>query len=61
VRDEPEELPTAALDWITGVTIALMQRVFGQRGMEMDTSWPAADLQQSRVTWYEVTHAALDK
>src|SRR6185437_6801011 len=51
-RQEPEEVPTTALDGVMGLAIPLMQFEVGQIWLEADASWHAPVLQQSRVTPY---------
>jgi hypothetical protein len=52
-RQQPEEVPAAALDGIVGLAIALIQFVLGQIRMEADAFWHAPVLQQNPATPYE--------
>jgi hypothetical protein len=54
-RQQPVEMPAAALDGIVSMAVVLMQFVVGQIGLEADAFWHAQVLQQSRVTRYHLT------
>src|SRR5258708_33837244 len=49
----------AALDWISGSAIALLEFVVGQVGFEVDASWHAPVLQQHAATLYQTCEATV--